>query len=142
MSFVNTKITRDLNNNCVEVEVSSKRTAPIYYKVPKAEADSFCKSYKKYVESSDLKANLMFGGGILLCSAGAMWLTRNLSKIIKLTSGVVAGGLAGFGATKYVMHTATKKHDALMKKYNAETIDQNTRKVKEKKASVNDIIKR
>ena len=44
---VSASITRKLDNNYVQVDITSKKMEPRYYKVPASKADEFCKDFKK-----------------------------------------------------------------------------------------------
>ena len=118
------KITNQLTNQCVQVEIgNSKSETKKYYSVPENRADEFIASYKKNDKKISFVTNTAFVsailGGVLLTSL----ITRNLkSGILRWalnTMGGIAGAVASFLAgDKYIQN----KQNKLMQEYQAHEI--------------------
>ena len=120
---LDTKISRQLDNGCVQVDVKYKDAPPKYYKVPQEKADSFSQKLKKQDKNSKIINNTAFGisllGGVL---AGNV-LSKNIESgvlkfIIGSASGVAAATAALFACSKYSEH----EHNTILKEYGAKQI--------------------
>ncbi len=125
MARIYTKIVENIDDKYVKVSVESKRIKqPIFYKVQKESADSFCKEYSSFVNKTDLTTNAIFAGSIVLGTFLAGIFTKNLNKIPKMLLTIGCG--LGIGTATAFINTplAQKKQDAFLKKHNATYFDE------------------
>lgn len=119
---VTANISRKLDNNCVQVDISSKKIWTRYFKVPENKADSFIANYKKQDTRNNWRSNLMMLTGALAGCFIASIFTQKLSKGIKTAIGILAGLLGTAGAIFTNATIVRKQEDKLLKNYNAEEI--------------------
>lgn len=126
---VDTKITRNLGNNFVQVEVSSKKSWTRYFKVPESNADEFCASYKKHDKKMKRISNISF---ILAPFAGcalAFPLTKKLSGGARMGAGVLAGMAAAVGSVFVTASIMEKAQEKLLKRLNSEELFYDNKKL-------------
>lgn len=121
---VNAEITRQLENNTVQVDITSKKARTRYFQVPKQKAAAFADKYKKQDKQITYFTNTVFFasvlGGVLLSSA----LTRKIVKskamqFILGSMGGIGGGIASvFASGNYI----DNKQKNLLKEYQAKEI--------------------
>ncbi len=104
---VDAKISRVIDNNNVQVDISSKNARTRYYQVPKNNADNFIKQYKKQDKKASWITNTAFGASILVGVFGANALTKKMNnKLLKFVLNTAAGVgcaiAAMFGSGKYI----------------------------------------
>lgn len=92
---VNTEITRRLDNNYVQVDVSAKKAPTRYFKVPAQNADKFASQYKKQDKNISIVTNTLFGVGVLGGTIIASTIARKLSQ--NRTLQFIVGCLGGIG---------------------------------------------
>lgn len=119
---VRTEVTRKLDNNCVQVEVYSNKIPTRYFKVPEAQADSFCSSFKKNDKKMKRFANTTFFLSIIGACGIVSLLTKKLGSTARLAIGVL-GGMAGAAGSMYATApTIEKNEDRVLKKHHAQQI--------------------
>lgn len=120
---VNTEITRQLDKNYVQVDVSSKKSPTRYFKVPAQNADKFASQYKKQDKKISIFTNTLFGGSLIAGVIIAYKLTEKIKNgALRFAIGT-AGGIAGataslFASTKYI----ESRQDKLLKNFGAKEI--------------------
>lgn len=119
---VDLKISRKLDNNYVQVDVSSKNMQTKYYRVPQNKADSFCANYKKNDKSMNFKSNAAFIGAAFAGCIGASFLTKNLKSAAKFAIGIVSGVVCGTAATYGMAGAMEKSYKNLLATHGAEQI--------------------
>lgn len=110
---VDAKISRAIDNNSVQVDISSKNSRTRFYQVPKNNADNFIKQYKKQDKKASLITNTAFGAAILVGVFGANALTKKMNnKLLKFVLNTAAGVgcaiAAIFGSGKYIQNQQNK----------------------------------
>ncbi len=120
---IDTKITRQLDNNYVQVDVTSKKTEPRYFKVPAQKADSFAKNYKKTDKRISYLTNTAFVVSTFAGCIGANMLTKNMAnktlKFVLCTAAGIGGAIASIFATSSYIES---QQDKLMKTHQAKEI--------------------
>jgi len=124
MTKITTQIIKPLDNDCVQIDVSSKRMPTRSYKVPKDKADSFCKEYEAMDKKNRISSTLIyfpitFGsacGGYLL--AGLVK-AGSFLKIIASCIGAMCGDIASMKINAKIID---KRENALLNTYNAEEV--------------------
>ena len=121
---VEAKISRDMGNGYVQVDLSTKNSDPSYYIMPQNKVNSFVNQYKK-----DRKNNAILGYGTMFSSVflGAFAMSKLLNRL--KTNGIVKlllnlCGTVGF--SMFSMHLCDNyiqaKRDELMQKHHAKQI--------------------
>ncbi len=110
---VDAKISRAIDNNSVQIDISSKNSRTRFYQVPKNNADNFIKQYKKQDKKASLITNTAFGAAILVGVFGANALTKKMNnKLLKFVLNTAAGVgcaiAAIFGSGKYIQNQQNK----------------------------------
>ncbi len=127
---VSASITRKLDNNYVQVDITSKKTEPHYYKVPELNADRFCKEFQK---TDKQMSRLSDFSSIISTIAGCViigLITKKLGGAARMVLGILGGIAAGFGSTFVCSDIMNKKYDQMLAKYGAEEIDYDDKKQK------------
>ncbi|MCM1004645.1 MAG: hypothetical protein NC408_09955 [Candidatus Gastranaerophilales bacterium] len=119
---VDTKLTRNLGNNYVQVEASSKKSWTRYFKVPEDRADEFCASYKNHDKKMKKISNVTFVGAPFLGCILALPLTSRLSGGAKVATGILAGAGMAVGSVFMTASILEKRLNALLKKYDSEEL--------------------
>ena len=120
---INTSITRKLDNNYVQVEVSSPKASTTFFKVPNNKADEFCREYKKMEKKNSKTYNIAFFSSIAIaCILMSMLTKRFESKTPKLLLNIVGGLFAGYTADSAVRTYLIPKQDELIKSFGAKEI--------------------
>lgn len=117
------KITKQLDSNYVQVDITSKKEPLKYYKVPKQSADSFVKNYKKQSKQNTYILNggfaLSIFGGVLLAGMFCKNIKSKVTQyLIKTLGGVTASTAVLFGSQIYI----DKKEQQLIKDFKAQEI--------------------
>mgnify|MGYP007070347547 CR=1 FL=1 len=121
---INTAVTKKYDNGYVQVEVSSKRYDPVYYKLPEKYADSFQKEYKKDNKKNGwMNAGIMIGAIASFVALSGLITKKIASQSTRTLVGVLFGLTGGVGSMYLSSNIEAKNHEKLMKKYNAELID-------------------
>ena len=123
---IETKITRKLDNNCVQVEVNGKNMPTRFFKVPEDKADEFCVSYRKNDHGNSLIANTALITSVLGGSFLGSILTGKVfkfEKISRLTGGTIMACLAGFSSVFLIRNIIGNRNQQVLAKYNAEKLD-------------------
>ena len=119
---VSTNVTRKLDNNYVQVDVTSKKAEPRYYKVPASKADEFCKNFQKTDKRMSRISDTSF---VLSTIAGCTiigLLSKKLGGAARMTLGIIGGIAAGFASVFACSNMMDKKYHNLLKTYQAEEI--------------------
>lgn len=119
---VRTQISRKLDENNVQVNVTSTKAATRYFKVPKDVADEFCSSYKKQDKKDNLISNITFGSSILLGCWLASGLASKLNTAGRFAVGIIGGVLCALGSTILLNSKMAPKHEQFVKSFGAEEI--------------------
>lgn len=121
---LNTKISRDVGNGYVQVDISSKNEAPSYYIMPKNKTDSFILQYKKDRKNNSILRNITFVGSLIFGSAVMLKLLKNLN-----TNSILKGLLNICATVPFTLFSLNvcdnyiqSKRDELMKSHNAKQI--------------------
>lgn len=118
-----TKVTRNLGNNYVQVDVQSSKAETRYFKVPKNKADIFCSQYIKRDKRDSLISNTAFIGSTLIGCLGAALLTQKLkSTSLRITTGILAGIGSAVGANIATTKIMSPKHQEFVKSFGAQEI--------------------
>lgn len=121
---VDIKVSRDLGNNFVQIDISSKNSEPAYYALPKDKVKSFVSNYKKDKKNNAILTNTVFIGSLLL---GAL----TMSKLVKnmKSSPFVKGLINICGTVSFSMFSTylcdnyiQTKRNELMKNHQAKQI--------------------
>ena len=132
---VSANVTRKLDNNYVQVDVTSKKTDPRYYKVPESKADQFCKDFTKTDKRMSIISDTSFVVSTLIGCAILSLVTRKLSGIARIVLGILGGLSLGFASEMISANTMVKKYQQLLKTYQAEEI-----KFEDKQKQLNEIL--
>lgn len=121
---ITSSVTKNLDNNYVQVEIQSKNRETMYYKVPENKADSFQKEYKKNSKKMPWINTGLTLGAIILAVFPMSLLTQKIEqKSLRMAIGVIAGIIGGVGSMYLGTEIESKSHKNLLKKYNAEKIN-------------------
>ncbi len=121
---VEAKISRDIGNGYVQVDLTAKNEKPNYYIMPQKKVDSFVNQYKK-----DRKNNTILSYGTMFSSVflGVFAMTKLLNKL--KTNGMVKFLLnicGTIGFSMFSMHLCDNyiqaKRDELMKNHHARQV--------------------
>lgn len=117
------KITKQLDPNYVQVDITNKNEPYRYFKVPRQNADSFIKKFKKENKNNRYITNIGFAasifGGLFITSLATKNINKPTTKHILNVLGSIATALATmFASEKYI----EKKDSEYIKKYHAEEI--------------------
>ncbi len=110
---IDAKITSRLDNNNVQIEISSKDMQKRFYSVPENKADSFVKSYAKLDKKHSVIANTAFMGGIFAGILAAGIATRKIKNTairwgLNLASGIIGAGASIYGTSAYMVEQQNK----------------------------------
>ncbi|GEM_PF-1722043 len=120
---ITSAVTRNLDNNCVQVEIKSPNQGTRYYKVPKDKADSFQKEYVQNSKKMYRLSSILNFSAVLAAVAITLGITRNVAnKVVKYGTSIIAGLGASVLATTSSEKTAVKNHKNFLQSYNAEEI--------------------
>lgn len=120
---ITTSITRNLDNNYVQVEVNSPRATTTFYKVPKNKADEFCTQYKKLEKKNTKTYNIAFFSSIgAVCLLMSILTKRFESTMPKLLLSIVGGIFAGYTADSAVRTYLLPKQEKFLKSFDAKEI--------------------
>ena len=118
---VNPIISKDLGDNCVQVDVNSNKARTRYYKVSKDTADEFCTSYKKRDKRDNIISNTAFILSALLGCSGMNFLVRNIkSGATRMLLGALGGVLTAFGVDFALRKVMVPKHENFVQSFGAE----------------------
>lgn len=126
---VETKISRNLGDNYVQVEAVSKKNWTRYFKVPESKADEFCSSYQKHDKKMKKISNMSFLAAPFAGCILAFPFTKNLSAGARMATGVIAGIAAALGSVFASASIMEKAHSKLLKKFDAEEISYDNKKL-------------
>ena len=120
---IDAKITNRLNNNNVQVEISSKDSQKRFFAVPENKADSFIKNYTKLDKKHSIIANGAFMGGIFAGILAAGIATRKIKSTairwgLNLTAGMIGAGASIYGTSAYMV----KEQDKLFNTHQAKEL--------------------
>ncbi len=132
---VSANVTRKLDNNYVQVDVTSKKTNPRYYRVPESKADQFCKDFTKTDKRMSIVSDTSFVVSTLIGCGVLSLVTRKLSGITRVVLGILGGISLGFASEMISANTMVKKYQQLLKTYQAEEI-----KLEEKQKQLDEIL--
>lgn len=119
---VTTKINRKLDNDCVQIEITSKKTWTRYFKVPESKADSFCASYKKNDKKIKRMSTAAFVLSPFIGTIIALPFTKNLGRGARTGIGIAAGIASAIGSVFAMAPVIEKNNNKLLKKFDAEEI--------------------
>ena len=125
---VSANVTRKLDNNFVQVDVTSKKTEPRYYKVPAARADEFCKEFTKSDKKMSIISDVSFVAATLFGCAVLSIVTRKLGGAARILLGLLGGISLGFATEMFSANQMVKQYQQLLKKYQVEEIDYDSKK--------------
>ena len=121
---ITTAVTRKMDNNYVQVEVSGKKTDTRYYRVPENMADSFQKEYIANGKKAAWLSNGLMILGIAVMTVASYFLTKKSNdSSLKTLVGLIAGVAGGFTGTFAAAKAEMKSHERLLYKYNASEIN-------------------
>ncbi len=132
---VSANVTRKLDNNYVQVDVTSKKTNPRYYRVPESKADQFCKDFTKTDKRMSIISDTSFVVSTLIGCALISLITKKLSGIARVTLGILGGISLGFASEMFSANMMVKKYQELLKTHQAEEI-----KYEDKQKQLNEIL--
>ena len=132
---VSANVTRKLDNNYVQVDVTSKKTNPRYYRVPESKADKFCKDFTKTDKRMSIISDTSFVVSTLIGCALISLITKKLSGIARVTLGILGGISLGFASEMFSANMMVKKYQELLKTHQAEEI-----KYEDKQKQLNEIL--
>ncbi len=116
------KVSKQLDNNYVQIDITSKNMKPKYYKVPVKKADYFVNEYKKQSKNISIVTNTVFVGSILAGVLATSFFTKKLGTLSKFflnsVGGVIGAAIGTYGTTKYTENQQNK----LLKDTNAQEI--------------------
>lgn len=93
---VEVKITKQLNEDFVQVESYDKNRKPRYFQVPIQTADRFCHQLKETENKTNIRNNIVFAASAIGgCGLGNIIMLKQ-KPIIRTITAVVTGILAGF----------------------------------------------
>ena len=113
---VSANVTRKLDNNFVQVDVTSKKTEPRYYKVPAARADEFCKEFTKSDKKMSIISDVSFVAATLFGCAVLSIVTRKLGGAARILLGLLGGISLGFATEMFSANQMVKQYQQLLKK--------------------------
>ena len=125
---VEATVSKQLDNNFVQVDITSKNANPKYYKVPAKTADSFMKTYKKQEQKSLMISNVSFA---LSCVTGC-FLTNALTKkfiksaFAKYTVNTLGGIALSIATMLGVGNMLSSQKQNMLQKHGAQEISYNT----------------
>ena len=119
---VNANITRKLDNNYVQVDITSKKMEPRYYKVPASKADEFCKDFQKTDKRMSRVSDYSFITSTLAGCVIISLLTRKLNSAARIALGILGGVGAGFTSVFVTSNYVDKKYHQLLQTHQAEEI--------------------
>ena len=120
---VTTAITKSLDNNCVQVDIKSKKGYTRYYKVPKQNARRFADEYKKQNKTLSICADVGFFASIIAGVLIAAHYTTNMNSRLK-QFGIQTASAVGLSLPTvlgFSYYTEQKQQD-LINRYNAREI--------------------
>ena len=121
---IEAKVSRDMGNGYVQVDISAKNEGCNYYVMPKNNVNSFISQYKKDRKNNTILSYTTLGGSILLGAAAMSLLLRKLKasgtmKMFLNVCGVVPFSLfTMYQCDNYIQ----SKRDELMKKHKAKQV--------------------
>lgn len=114
-------VSKKLNDNSVVVDIKSKRTPLMQYKVPEHKADEFCKNYVEKEKKDKLISNTTFFGSVLaVCILMNPILKKIENGIGRMALAVVAGILTAVGSNYAIASTLAPKHKKFLESYGAQ----------------------
>ena len=119
---ISVNISKKLDSDNVQVEVSSPKIPTRYFKVPKAKADEFCAKYKDNYSSSTLYSTMLITGTTMAACLIANTLTKNLEKIYRYGIGLATGVASVLATTAGTARWSVHKEEKFLKNYNATEI--------------------
>ena len=122
-------ISKNLNNNFVQVDVETKNTPKRSFKVPEANADKFCNAYKQYNKEETIFSSIRVMAPILLVTGLSNYFGKNLGNTWRWLLGLGSGIITSIGAVYLNTNILLKKEAKLLNQYNAEEIFQKTAKL-------------
>lgn len=129
MASIETEVTRKLDNNYVQLDVSGKRMPNRYFKVPQDKVDTFSYEFKKNTNKNNIDSTLILGGGIFgACTISAL-LAGKMGKAAKMTIGIVSGILGGILSIWGTTELITKREQKLLKKYDVKELFYDNKKL-------------
>jgi len=126
MAKITTQIVKPLDNNYVQVDVSSKRMPTRSYKVPKNEADSFCSKYQDIDKKNRLSSTLIYFPLTFGCACGG-YLLGHLTKagsFLKIIASCIGAMCGDVASVKINTNIISKREQKLLNDYKAEEIKQ------------------
>ena len=121
---IDAKISRDMGNGYVQVDISAKNEDSSYYVMPKNKVDSFISQYKKDRKNNTILSYTTLGGSILMGVAAMSLLLRKLKAsgtmkmLLNMCGTVVFSLFATYQCDNYIQ----SKRDELMKKHKAKQV--------------------
>ena len=121
---IDAKISRDMGNGYVQVDISAKNADSSYYVIPKNKVDSFISQSKKDRKNNTILSYTTLGGSILMGVAAMSLLLRKLKAsgtmkmLLNMCGTVVFSLFATYQCDNYIQ----SKRDELMKKHKAKQV--------------------
>ena len=122
---IEVQISKNIDNNYVQVDTKSTRTGIHHYKVPNENSDEFCASYKKLDKKRKVRSDFAFFGAVIIGSAIANILTKNYGKAINTIAMIGSGLGVGFLTDIASRKIFDKKQDKLLAQFKAQEIELN-----------------
>ena len=119
-------ITKKLDNNHVQVEITPKKVPTRYFKVPTQKADEFCKAYKNFDKEQSIWSAVRIAFPTVLLCGIANHFTKGKSKVTQWGAGVGIGILSMMGTMRWNIKTLIKKEDKLLQQFNAQEFEKET----------------
>lgn len=122
---IDAKITSNLDNNCVQVEMKNAKGGPCkYFRVPADKADSFITNYKKNDKNTSFITNTTFVASIFTGVLLSNYITKKFMKngtlrwIINTIAGIAGATASIVASSNYI----DSKNNKLLKQHNAQQI--------------------
>ena len=124
------KVTKQLNNDFVQVEAKYKNRQPRFYQVPVKTADRFCKQLSETEKKSNTRNNFVFAlGTVGGCGLGNI-LALKLKPMLRATIAIITGILAGFITNNICLNKTNIEQNNVLKQNGAIDVTEYLRKSK------------
>ena len=116
-------ISRNIDNNHVQIDAKRTRTGTHHYSVPKEQTDIFCTSYKNFDKKRNRISDIAFFGSVIIGSITASLLTKNLSNTARTIAMIGSALGLGYIGDYIAKKSFNKKHQTMLANFNAQEID-------------------
>jgi hypothetical protein len=117
-------VSRKLDNNYVQVDITSTKIGVKHFKVPKNKVDSFCSNYKKNEKKMSMYSTLLMVGSAIAGASLGYICTKNMNKTVRTIAEIVASVGGVFASIYGMANVMEKSSDNLLKKHGAEELTQ------------------